>query len=367
MQNDLLLLSGDTDNSSIILSSIGYYKKSRDFRTCRQVAIRDAAPTWQGHDEKGAVANGAEEHKPKSDDQHSVVLVCAVHESYSLQYSISRRPGSRARCAGIGAVLRLPKKRKGLCFVGLYLESGKRGELLYRAVLVLQQERVLEPLVLSAFSPQLGCPGWYGDYSQNRYGNCQVADQYNNWIVDLPNDFKSLDSYRVYLTPSYSLDNNFTADLTLFTTQQLWLQSASSETVCILGNASLELDLEYVNNVQTIGSRILEFAPLYMPIPALPASDTMLETSVSLGLTSLDLGVYVAIFTSLTNILSGNITMASSYEPNSSGDPDSAPYLFLDIAEGSSKALQTGLIACQDMKPSYWFGNIKQLFHSKSR
>jgi len=223
----------------------------------------------------------------------------------------------------------------------------------------------LEPLVFSAFSPQLGCSGWYD--SVDECSSYRAADQYNNWKVDLPDNFGSLGSYPVHSIPPgvIAVGPNITTDnTTYFTTQQLWLQSTSSEIVCILGNASYELELEYENNVQTTGSRITDFTPLFMPKWA---SSNLLDQSESSGLIGPDLGAYVAIFTTLSSILSGNITMAASYEV---GDPENyhtANYLFLDIYDDSSKALQTGLVACQDMKPSYWFDHIMQYFSQASR
>jgi hypothetical protein len=49
-----------------------------------------------------------------------------------------------------------------------------------------------------------------------------------------------------------------------FTTQQLWVQTASSEIVCIFGNASFELGFEYVDGIQSLTRNITDFNPVYM-------------------------------------------------------------------------------------------------------
>jgi hypothetical protein len=63
-------------------------------------------------------------------------------------------------------------------------------------------------------------------------------------------------------------------------------------------------------------------------------------------------------FTSLTNILSGNITLGIYrdvlYEESHSSS--------LELSTQSSKSLQTGPIACQDMEPTDWFDNLARYF-----
>lgn len=210
----------------------------------------------------------------------------------------------------------------------------------------------LEPLVFSAFAPNEGCTGWYDMLTEEKYYHYLNVDQYNNWIVDLPTDFADLVTYPVSFTHDGDMAENIS-----FTSQQLWVQTTSSETVCILGNASFELDFDYVGGIQTIGSKISDFTPVYMPMSGMSMwAYYEFAANDSTSHLSPDIGAYVAIFTSLTNILSGNITMALDREAHPS----------LDISTQSSQVLKTGLVACQDLAPNYWFDNLERYFQTQS-
>jgi hypothetical protein len=49
-------------------------------------------------------------------------------------------------------------------------------------------------------------------------------------------------------------------------TRQLWVQTSNESLVCILGNASYDVDFEFVNGVQTTARSVTtDFEPLWLP------------------------------------------------------------------------------------------------------
>ena len=78
---------------------------------------------------------------------------------------------------------------------------------------------------------------------------------------------------------------------------------------------------------QTISQNVEDFEPLYMQ-----------------EVTGQSTRTYVGVFTAFTNMLSGNISLVITFT--------SGPSLALD--EMTSKVLQSGLAACEDVVPTYW-------------
>jgi hypothetical protein len=181
-------------------------------------------------------------------------------------------------------------------------------------------------LAFSAFSPgEINCysyiSGNTGLLGPQSIGNQQaVPDQYNNWI----------ENTGVVLGPNFyeSTDFGVTYDIT---TQQFWVLTTNTAIVCILGNASFEANLEYVDGKQTISQTVKDFEPLYMQEGNFPPGEST--------------RTYVGVFTAFTNMLSGNISLALSFDPGPS---------LLMLEEMTSKVLQSGLAACQDIAPTYW-------------
>jgi hypothetical protein len=80
---------------------------------------------------------------------------------------------------------------------------------------------------------------------------------------------------------------------------------------CALGNASFEINFEYVDGIQTISGKITEFTPVYMPRRGKDACGLWQVTG---GLVTPWLTADVAIFTSLTSAPTGNITLGLDYD-----------------------------------------------------
>jgi hypothetical protein len=194
----------------------------------------------------------------------------------------------------------------------------------------------LRPLILSAFSPTETT--WY---AMEEEVESSGIDQYNNWPVDLPTNWE--DTVQFWI----SADNGTGPEFS-WTTQQLWLQTASQGIVCILGNASYEVGFEYVDGVQSVSQSTNDFTPLFMRTYGNESPASYYDPAVE---------SYVAVFTALTGLLSGNITMQLDPIETNNGVPGN---ISLEISTETSKALLTGLIACDDMAPTYWFDNMWQ-------
>ncbi|CZR61875.1 uncharacterized protein PAC_11772 [Phialocephala subalpina] len=214
-----------------------------------------------------------------------------------------------------------------------------------------------QALVFSAFAPNDGCPGWVTEPTTGK-GGCPAIDQFNNWNVDLPADFADLISYQANMTANgdfADVDQNSlifkeiarlsSFDNETFTSQQLWITTTSSEIVCVLGNASFELDFGYVSSIQSVSRNITDFRPLYMISEFGELNGIRRATA---GLLWPELPAYGSIFTALVNVLSGNITLAMSTMWG-------ADATILEVESQTSRAMLTGLIACEDMTPNFWF------------
>lgn len=211
---------------------------------------------------------------------------------------------------------------------------------------------VIYPLAWSAFAPNLGQQGWFrtADFEN---GDLTGVDQFNNWPMTLDSSFEDLTQFPATLEfQSNGLD--MVDDNAHITTQQLWIQTADQGIVCILGNASYDLDITYVDGVQDIHTETSEFVPLWMPGSNLTFIGHSIERRWGYLLTT-DMALqsttsYVAVFTALSSLLSGNITLSLE-------DDFDAGTTNLGIEAMSSKVLLTALSACPEAVPSYWFND----------
>ncbi|KAE8441017.1 hypothetical protein EG329_006108 [Mollisiaceae sp. DMI_Dod_QoI] len=191
-------------------------------------------------------------------------------------------------------------------------------------------------LQFSAFAPMLPERnenlGILADASRLNDGD---FDQFNDWNMDIQADFNTS-----YLT-------NPTTGITPL---QLWVQTANQSFVCTLMNSSYEVDFEYVLGDQKVTpSNVTYLEPLYV------GSDVE-----SLMFDSLDHYAYLAVFVSMTNMLSGNVTTTiSDIQRDSFGGADlrGTGYNTTRLYDSSSRILLTGLMACEDFTKNFWTDN----------
>jgi hypothetical protein len=195
-------------------------------------------------------------------------------------------------------------------------------------------------LFFSAFAPYAGSRGWLSDLDANLTGH----DQFNNWDVDLPPEFYLLNKpWQNETLENITAIQNGTYGRIV---QQLWLQTSSERFVCLLGNASYNVNFQFVDGVQSMAQYdTTDFDPLWMPqqlvttpydIPPPPASYS-----------------YMSVFMAFTSLLSGNVTTNLG---NWELDRPTTHYT-MDFDDTSSKVLQSGLTACDEFTNSYWNEN----------
>jgi len=179
------------------------------------------------------------------------------------------------------------------------------------------------------------------------------VDRFGNWEVDLPASFNNL-----------TIFGNSTSSNT--TTQQFWILTASENIVCILGNASYDVDVEYIHGQQTISQSTKDFAPLYMPQTGTAFDDYQIfEEVLGINVTQrvehyvpASTYSYMSVYTAFTSTLSGNVTLALwDNQTTPALNANDSTYT-LSVAEQTSHVLSTGLGACQDIVPSTWFNTL---------
>ena len=181
-------------------------------------------------------------------------------------------------------------------------------------------------LVLLAFNPTAD-PGYVL--------NGNVFNKYNNW------------------KPNLNGTGNFTSGT------QFWLQTAERSIICYAVNASFDVGFNYTNGVGSITYQDVKVLTSDKNNPNITLPNGALNLGSS-GCANLHAAEIVtknlarasqATFLSLTNIINGNVSLVNS----SSGCIDcDSPLL---IQEANSRALQTGLIACDDIAHNYCYRN----------
>ena len=194
--------------------------------------------------------------------------------------------------------------------------------------------------VFSAFSPYSGALGWL------RWGGAidYSRDDYNDWLADLPNG--TYDGQRLGEWDSTSPN---------LTTQQLWVQTTDSNMVCIMGNASFDVDFEFVDAALTVAEySISMFEPFWMPI-----SGEDIVDEVPVNWTSLPedywnpVKSYMGLYLAWSSILNGNVTTSLT----DTDDGNNPGQTFFDgnvtIFDYSSGILEHGLSACDEIVHNY--------------
>ena len=201
--------------------------------------------------------------------------------------------------------------------------------------------------VYSAFSPYAGQHGWLYESQPSSNGSLDgsldfAPDAFNNWIAEFP-----LGSGETVALPGWNSDNPG------FSNQQLWVQTSDRGLVCVMGNASFDVDFEFVHSALTVAEyNISWFEPFWMPrygdrlvdfvrADTSPLSDDFWNPTKS----------YMAVYLALSSLLNGNVstTLTNSFDQNWIDDIGTFFDGNVTIYDGSSKILQHGLSACDEV------------------
>ncbi|KAG4433198.1 hypothetical protein IFR05_011306, partial [Cadophora sp. M221] len=111
--------------------------------------------------------------------------------------------------------------------------------------------------------------------------------------------------------------------------QQMFVQTVDNSIICTLGNGTRDVHFNFTNSVQNVWyGPLRDFNPLFVPQSgSIGTNDTP----------AFDVHTYMAVFVSLTNMLSGNVTTAFEYVDQS-----------VQMLDQSSRVLLTGLSACDE-------------------
>lgn len=181
----------------------------------------------------------------------------------------------------------------------------------------------------SAFSPYAGRLGWLNNGDVVDYS----PDEFNNWVIVLPGR-----------TITASNAPNIVSIDAVSITQQLWIQTAENSMVCTMGNASFDVEFEFVNAALTVAEySISMFEPFWTAL----AGGFITTKS------------YMAFYLALSSLLNGNVstTLTNSFKQDDEEDDSELGAEFFDgnvtIYDGSSRILEFGLSACDDFMHSY--------------
>jgi hypothetical protein len=138
-------------------------------------------------------------------------------------------------------------------------------------------------------------------------------------------------------------------------TQQLWIQTANSSFVCALVNASFAVNFNYSDGVGTVASQ---------SVTVLPGNNTF-ANGINVGdytggadnLTA----AYFTTFLSLGSMIFGNISLEHPNNCWAVANLDECKAHAV-IAEESSRALSTGLAACDEISNNYWLEKYAILY-----
>lgn len=198
-------------------------------------------------------------------------------------------------------------------------------------------------LALSAFAPYAGPQGWLHGITAQDPG---AIDQFNNWEVDLPWEMDELG----WDVNAYLYDD---------VVQQLYLQTSNSAHFCIMGNSSYNVDYEFTNGVQTsVNYTTSSFVPTVVMRDGGGASGGRTQDVINEGPynrkyhTGFELS-YMSVWESFTSMISGNITF-SYFGLSGDGSGTPGTKYNLTLRDISSRALLTGLSACDEIMHNSW-------------
>ena len=193
--------------------------------------------------------------------------------------------------------------------------------------------------VYSAFSPYAGQQGWlFGSNPSEDYRTQYAPDAFNNWIAEVPPGSISGVALPEWADGSGS-----------FATQQLWIQTSDKALVCIMGNASFDVDFEFVDAALTVAEYSISlFEPFWVPLDGsnlfkmVPANSTLSKDFWNPP------KAYMAVYLALSSLLNGNVstTLTNSFDKDIEATQNFDGNV--TIYEGSSKILQYGLSACDE-------------------
>lgn len=182
--------------------------------------------------------------------------------------------------------------------------------------------------VYSAFSPYAGRLDWSANDDDQEDPS---PDKFNNWVIVLP--FQNITDPDTGYEYEDRLDS---------TTQQLWIQTAEKSMVCTMGNATFDVEFEFVNAALTVAEYSIS---MFEPFLVIRNGG---------GVTWSSTNSYMAFYLALSSLLNGNVstTLTNSFTPDDQGET-----LEFDgnvtIYDGSSRVLELGLSACDDFVHSY--------------
>lgn len=204
--------------------------------------------------------------------------------------------------------------------------------------------------IFSAVSPFSGEQFWANTTYDNDTDPGNI-DEYGNWWPQIRLNFS------VWSNSQYSYGFN-SSDVNLngsrWVAQRLYIQSSDQQIACTLGNASFDVDFQYIDGVQTLASyTISDWKPFWVPLYARylmgtrdKATNKLLDPEHFRGLNS-----YMGVYTAFTSLLNGNVTTTLSAMRKY--DTDARVWSFdgnVTVAEGTSKVLQHGLSACEGVR-----------------
>lgn len=173
-----------------------------------------------------------------------------------------------------------------------------------------------------------------------------AADKFNNWAAQFPPSNEPYEASPNPLAPGQMIYNQVV--------QKIFIQTSNQSLVCVLGNASITFQMEYVNGTQNlVYTKTEDFKPLLVPI----ASEELFDLSNGQAWNSsssgyfIQLNSYVAYFLALSSVLNGNVT--TSLMDNFAQTVSDTMTLY----DYTSGILKNGLSACDDFVHGYWDDN----------
>jgi hypothetical protein len=175
-----------------------------------------------------------------------------------------------------------------------------------------------------------------------------IIDKFNNWKVA-----------------------NMTGKVPNSKASQLWLQTAERAIICSFVNASFEVTFNYTNGIGRVTHQNVQIQP--NTSNATPVQTDSSALSLNYGIPyegpdvyqagnysadGAELFYYIqaaeATFLSLTNLLNGNVTLVNSTVGCLNNCVDGP----IVLQQATSRILQTGLIACDEIANNYWYKNF---------
>ena len=205
-------------------------------------------------------------------------------------------------------------------------------------------------LVYSVFAPFAGYNGWLNIMTALPNYQPFDVDRYNNWVPDLP------DSFYEPGPPNYwNALNNSGIFQSHDVVQQLWVQVADQSLVCLMGNATFDVQSVYIDGTRTwLEYTTSNFVPVFVPQGGLEDVSLRINGTTQSRLSvdeQREISSYMAHFLALSGMVNGNVTMTLM------GNPENVVADTELLYEQSSNVLTIGLSACDEFVNGYWNEN----------